>query len=149
MATNARGTGALTAAFVEEVRSLLFERRMTQADLVRTTGIPRATMSSIMNARTHIDLEQIEAIAEALDVHPSELMKSSSERKRLTASNAVAQDSDLGPLVQGPGSVTARSTDEQHRRIEEWAEEFERQAPESSTPTRSESSSSEDRRGRR
>ncbi|MEV0247900.1 helix-turn-helix transcriptional regulator [Nocardia sp. NPDC050712] len=136
MATNARGTGALTEAVAEEMRALLGARNMNQAALSRATGIHKATVSSMLNARTAIDVEQIAAIATALGVDPSELMRSALERyHRIIGSNPGADDSDVGPLLTSTGSVMARSTDEQHAEITEWARSRAEQARGSSTPS--------------
>jgi len=125
------------------MRSLLGAANMSQAELSRATGIDKSTVSTVLNAKSSIDVEQVMAIATAFGIDYEELTAGALARYRKMV--ADDPDADLGPLVTSRGSVIAASTDGQHSDIEQWADEYQRQARESSTPSPSESSSTEDR----
>jgi transcriptional regulator with XRE-family HTH domain len=58
------------------VRELREGRGWTQAELARRAGIRRATVNRIENARIKsIDLEVLEKLATALEVHPAALIE--------------------------------------------------------------------------
>lgn len=141
MATNARDRGPLTRAVAEEMRSLLGALNMNQTDLSRATGIPKATVSSILNGKAAIDIEQVEAIADALEVDPSELMRSARVRYRRIIGEQTLDDARaVGPLVTSRGSVTARSTDEDHEHVVEWAKSRRKQVRGLSAPSQDQGS---------
>jgi transcriptional regulator with XRE-family HTH domain len=49
-------------------------REMTQAELAKTSGIPRPTLSSIENGRSTLRAKRAERLARALKVHPAVLL---------------------------------------------------------------------------
>ncbi|MFC7450502.1 helix-turn-helix transcriptional regulator [Rhodococcus daqingensis] len=62
-------------AIANEIRALRGRRRMTQADLIRASGISRAAIGRIENAERDMDMQQAYAIARALGVTPAELLQ--------------------------------------------------------------------------
>lgn len=82
MATGARTTGWLTEAVAAEIRALMGRRDINQAGLSRATGIPKATVSSLLGLRKAMDLEQFHAISVALGAEPDELMRLAIEHAR-------------------------------------------------------------------
>lgn len=121
MATNARDLGALTEAVAAEIRSIMGVRNMNQADLSRATGIHKATVSSMLNVKSAIDMEQVGKIADALEMDPDELMAGAFVRYRqlLGKRDKQADERVVGPLVTSRGSVLARATEEERKGIAE------------------------------
>lgn len=140
MATNARPVGAFTRKVAAEIRSRRKRMLLKQDYVSSTAAIPLSTLSQLENGRSAIDMEQLERLAEVLQISPDGLI-------REAIRNAPA-DADMGPLVTSTGSVAAASTADQHASIEAYAEEFQRQARESSTPNPTGPGSTEDHRRR-
>lgn len=141
MATNARPIGEVTLALAAELRARRSRKRITQPAFVELAQIPLSTLSQLENGRAAFDAEQIARIATAFGTTPGAFVDEA-------IANAEAQPADareVGPLVRSRGSVTGRSTDEEHAKIEDWAESRQRKAQESSTPSPPESSATEDR----
>lgn len=66
--------GRLREHVAEEIRVLLARKRISAAELARRTGIKQSTMSRRMTGETAFDMDDIEAIAAALDVTVQDLM---------------------------------------------------------------------------
>jgi transcriptional regulator with XRE-family HTH domain len=65
------------------VRELREGRGWTQAELARRAGIRRATVNRIENSRIKsIDLEVLEKLATALEVHPAALIERTEKERR-------------------------------------------------------------------
>ncbi|NKT91712.1 helix-turn-helix domain-containing protein [Rhodococcus hoagii] len=62
-------------AIANEIRALRGRRRMTQADLIRESGLSRATIGRIENGERDMDIQQGIAIATALGVTVAELLQ--------------------------------------------------------------------------
>jgi DNA-binding Xre family transcriptional regulator len=58
----------------EEIRVLLARKRISAAELARRTGIKQSTMSRRMTGETAFDMDDLELIADALDVEVTDLM---------------------------------------------------------------------------
>lgn len=58
----------------EEIRALLARRRMSAAELARRTGIKQSTISRRMTGETAFDLDDLELIAEVLQVEVVDLL---------------------------------------------------------------------------
>lgn len=57
------------------IREARKAKKLTQAALAEIAGVRRATVASIENRRTKgVDFQTLEALAKALDVHPSWLV---------------------------------------------------------------------------
>lgn len=98
MATNARETGPLSEAVAAELRALLGLRKWKQVDLSNATGIPKATLSSLLGARTVIDIEQLALMARALGVDPGTALSDAWDRIQLGhADDVYLPDGSLNP----------------------------------------------------
>lgn len=65
--------GRLREHVAEEIRVLLARRKMSGAELARRTGIKQSTMSRRMTAETAFDMDDLEAIANVLDIQIGDL----------------------------------------------------------------------------
>jgi len=72
--------------------TLLGERRWTQADLARKTGIRPATINDLYNEMAErINLEHLDLICEALDCDISDiLVRDSNKEKRIKSRRGIA-----------------------------------------------------------
>lgn len=85
--------GRLREHVAEEIRVLLARKRISAAELARRTGIKQSTMSRRMTGETAFDMDDLELIAEALEVEVTDLMP-----KRVTAGGDPKLGS--GPIVR-------------------------------------------------
>ncbi len=92
---------------------------LKQDRLSELARIPVSTLSQIENGRMAVDMEQLYRIAAAFNTTPDELIAAATRN----APNYQAPEStrDVGPLVTSTGSVTGKSTEAEHERIEEWS----------------------------
>lgn len=141
MATNARPIGEFTLAIAAEIRSQRSRRKIAQPRFVELAEIPLSTLSALENGRAAIDAEQIARIAAAFNMAPDEFIASAIANSESYTTN---EPREVGPLVTSRGSVTARSTDEEHADIEEWVERRP-PAPGSNTPNQTGADAIEDR----
>lgn len=102
----------VTEALAAEIRSLAGRRNLKSFGLSRLTGIPKSTMANIWNGQTAIDVDQIAAIAQALDVDPGQLLVTA-----IANSTRVppSPDPDIHPederLIDGSDKLTKRQRD--------------------------------------
>lgn len=66
--------GRLREHVAEEIRVLLARKRMSAAELARRTGIKQSTISRRMTGETAFDMDDLEVIAEVLEVEVGDLM---------------------------------------------------------------------------
>jgi transcriptional regulator with XRE-family HTH domain len=77
MSTDESGaSGWLRRRTAEEIRVLLARRMMSAAELARRTGMKQSTLARRMTGETAFDLDDLEAIAQALGVAVQELLPS-------------------------------------------------------------------------
>lgn len=67
-------TRTLSDIAAEEIRALLGRRRMSQAELARRLDVTGAWLNYRLTGRQPIDLNDLQVIAVALDVQPSDLL---------------------------------------------------------------------------
>lgn len=63
------------AAFGLRLRELRLARELSQESLARKAGVDRTYVSSVERGKRNVSLETIYLLAEALGVHPAELLK--------------------------------------------------------------------------
>lgn len=85
------------------LRQLREERRLSQADIEKATGLLRGYISRVENGRTVPSLETLERLAAALDVPLYQLFYTNGERpaaRRLTARKELAEVMDGASVEQ-------------------------------------------------
>ena len=96
---------------LEEIRSLLARRRVTQRDLERQFGWGHSYLSSVLAGRTELKVSTLFKILDALDVAPSEFLaniegvvspRRSAEPERLVEAQQLES---LFELLQQAGKV--------------------------------------------
>lgn len=75
MATGKREIGPVTRVLAEELRVAAARKRMTQAQVSRAAEIPPPTLSKIFRGTGAIDVEQLFALASALNDDPVRLVE--------------------------------------------------------------------------
>ncbi|MFG2054802.1 helix-turn-helix domain-containing protein [Micromonospora sp. NPDC048930] len=66
--------GRLREQTAEEIRVLLARRRISAAELARRAGMKQSTLARRMTGEIAFDLDDLEAIADVLDVSVTELL---------------------------------------------------------------------------
>lgn len=69
------------AAFGDRVRSIRFERGLTQEQLAFRAGLDRSYVGGVERGQRNVSLINIHRIAEALDVELAALFRASARRK--------------------------------------------------------------------
>jgi len=78
----------------------LGERRLTQADLSRMTGIRKNTISELYNEiATRVSLDHLDLICEALDCDLTDLLVLQPNKERRTTTRTGAPLSDKGKQI--------------------------------------------------
>lgn len=75
MSANSDEMAAIRDAIANEIRALRGRRRMSQADLIRASGVSRAAIGLIENAERDMSIPQTVKIARALGVTPAQLLQ--------------------------------------------------------------------------
>lgn len=96
--------GRLRQHAAEEIRVILARKRMSGAELARRTGIKQSTMSRRMTGETAFDLDDLEAIAEVLEVDVADLLP----RMVGAASGPAGTDQELKKNL-APAQVPVRN----------------------------------------
>jgi transcriptional regulator with XRE-family HTH domain len=82
MPSNAREIGEYTRLVVDEIRAERARQRITQKELADASGIPLGTLSHIEQGKAVVDVEQMGALAKALNVPLSKLLTAAEARRR-------------------------------------------------------------------
>lgn len=98
---DSEGAPLLSAQVAEEIRALLARQRRSGRWLASTLGVSQTWMSSRLTGGTPIDLNDLQRIAAALEVHWTELLPA----ERLTA--GVGPQADLGTRTNARSSRPA------------------------------------------
>lgn len=72
--TMAKRDTTLSARVAEEIRAMMGRRRVTGATIARELGVSQAWVSNRLNGQQAIDLNELERIADVLQVTPFELL---------------------------------------------------------------------------
>ncbi len=70
-----KGQGDAKVAFGLRLRELRLARGLSQEALAQKAGVDRTYVSSVERGRRNVSLEIIHLLADALGVHPAELLK--------------------------------------------------------------------------
>ncbi|MCH5299019.1 MAG: helix-turn-helix transcriptional regulator [Ruminococcus sp.] len=73
--------------FVLKVKQLMKEKKLTQADIVRLTGLSKSGVSQYLSGKNKPSKKALAKIADALNVSPEQLTDNS--RKRITVQEAA------------------------------------------------------------
>lgn len=65
-----------------ELRRLIAEQRLRQADLAARTGLSQSTVSRLLNGSQDICLEHLDLLAEALDAPPLSIIANARRHSR-------------------------------------------------------------------
>lgn len=102
--------GRLREHVAEEIRVLLARRKMSGAELARRTGITQSTMSRRMTGETPFDMDDLEAIAEVLQIDVTDLIPREGRSNRdfdvAPAERSVTIGQVLVPSAEGVTQVT-------------------------------------------
>jgi transcriptional regulator with XRE-family HTH domain len=94
---------ALRAQFASNLRALLFKKKLRQLDLAKAIGASKSAVSSWLTMNTWPSPEQLDAIADYLEVSVYDLMRSPevSEKER----EALSSDAQVKRFIEMMESV--------------------------------------------
>lgn len=106
MESSSRSATNLSAAVAEEVRIMLIRKKMKQTDLATKLGVNEMWLSRRLRGVQPLDLNDLAAIAEALDVPVADLLPRGGEGRLITTA--------------APRGGTRTGTNERSPRLAEW-----------------------------
>lgn len=111
MKTPSRDPGVLNRAVAGEIRAELARRQWSQAELASKMGVDQMWLSRRLRAVKPLTLTEFEAIAEALEMTPAELMAAAVGRVRQTTRQySPLAEKPMSPRPsRGPGGPTSKA----------------------------------------
>lgn len=76
----AKEIGAFSWRVIDQIQKLIQERGMTDAEVIRKSGITRTTFYVKMRGETSMTTEDIDKLARALNVNPFDIMYAAAKR---------------------------------------------------------------------
>lgn len=109
----------LTEQVAEEIRVLLTRRRMSGRQLAARLGVSQTWLSSRLVGSTPIDLNDLQRIAEVLQVTPADLLPSTTQagHGRVTGNYRPAAPRTPSALITGHGDRRPKSQAEPRRPV--------------------------------
>jgi transcriptional regulator with XRE-family HTH domain len=80
--------------FAENLRRVMFEKRLKAADLARGTKIPPSIISRYLSGKNNPSTDNIMTISNYLAVHPQSLLGSSDAPKTIQSSKGLSSSTD-------------------------------------------------------
>lgn len=100
----------LTEQVAEEIRVLLTRRRMSGRQLAAKLGVSQTWLSSRLVGNTPIDLNDLQRIAEALQVNPTDLLPSKPSDGHARVTGHYRAPGPRTPVAQITGHAGRRPT---------------------------------------
>ncbi len=91
MGTNKRHIGKASEALAISVRTFMALRKMKTPTLAAKSGVPLGTLRKIFSLASVIDFEQLQLLAAALDVAPSQIV---------ARAEKIIEDGDLDKITE-------------------------------------------------
>ena len=95
----------------ERILQLLDERKMTQKEFAKRTGIPESTVSDWRKKKTNPSSDKIMIICQVLNVSPEWLLSGIEEDGARSKKNnyyVIDRNSDIGEIVEAFGNMDKR-----------------------------------------
>ena len=80
--------------FAENLRRIMFDKRLKAADLARSTKIPPSIISRYLSGRNNPSTDNIMTIGNYLGVHPQSLLSSSDASEPISSSKGISSSTD-------------------------------------------------------
>lgn len=109
MESTRRPASGLSQAVAKEVRVLLIRKDMKQSELATRMGVGEMWLSRRLRGANPIDLDDLARIADALDVHVSDLLPRADEGRLITAA------APRGEIRSGTNERSTRQPERPHR----------------------------------
>lgn len=106
----AKELGPFSWRVVDQIQKLIAQKGMTDAEVIRKSGMARNTFYVKMRGETALTTEDISAIASALEVDPFEIMRAATQ-PRLSVVPAT-EDVDLHEVDLEPEAYDLAASDD-------------------------------------
>ena len=80
--------------FAENLRRIMFDKRLKAADLARSTKIPPSIISRYLSGKNNPSTDNIMTIGNYLGVHPQSLLSSSDASEPISSSKGISSSTD-------------------------------------------------------
>ena len=80
--------------FAENLRRIMFDKRLKAADLARSTKIPPSIISRYLSGKNNPSTDNIMTISNYLGVHPQSLLSSSDASEPISNSQGISSSTD-------------------------------------------------------
>ena len=111
------------SAFAENLRRVIFEKRLKAADVARATKITPPTISRYLSGTHHPTTDNLIAISKYLEISPEALLSSSEAPESSGSSRYISSDKDKVIAVQ---EVLIKNLQKQvgglEKQVKEWEE---------------------------
>jgi len=106
--------------FAENLRRVMFDKRLKAADLARSTKIPPSIISRYLSGKNNPSTDNIMTIGNHLGVHPQSLLSSSDASEFIQSSKGVSSSTDsLLKVIEVQGELI-KNLQKQVKEWEDW-----------------------------
>ena len=103
--------------FAENLRRIMFDKRLKAADLARGTKIPPSIISRYLSGKNNPSTDNIMTISNYLAVHPQSLLGSSDAPKTIQSSKGLSSSTDsLLKVIEVQGELIENL----QKQVKEW-----------------------------
>ena len=106
--------------FAENLRRIMFDKRLKAADLARSTKIPPSIISRYLSGKNNPSTDNIMTIGNHLGVHPQSLLCSSDASEFIQSSQGISSSTEsLLKVIEVQGELI-KNLQKQVNEWEEW-----------------------------
>jgi transcriptional regulator with XRE-family HTH domain len=106
--------------FAENLRRVMFDKRLKAADLARSTKIPPSIISRYLSGKNNPSTDNIMTIGNHLGVHPQSLLSSSDASEFIQSSKGISSSTDsLLKVIEVQGELI-KNLQKQVKEWEDW-----------------------------
>ena len=106
--------------FAENLRRVMFDKRLKAADLARSTKIPPSIISRYLSGKNNPSTDNILTIGNHLGVHPQSLLSSSDASEFIQSSQGISSSTEsLLKVIEVQGELI-KNLQKQVNEWEEW-----------------------------
>ena len=107
--------------FAENLRRVIFEKRLKAADVARATKITPPTISRYLSGTHHPTTDNLIAISKYLEISPEALLSSSEAPESSESSRYISSDKDkIIEVLEELVGKYKQENEELRQRIKEW-----------------------------
>jgi transcriptional regulator with XRE-family HTH domain len=105
--------------FAENLRRIMFDKRLKAADLARGTKIPPSIISRYLSGKNNPSTDNIMTIGNYLGIHPQSLLSSSDAPEPISNSQGISSTDSLLKVIEVQGELI-KNLQKQVKEWEDW-----------------------------